>query len=234
MSTPGEISQTGGGSGNSFINHVFNFDHETKNSLMNLSQYILLAIIPLNMANHFIDNIVPNADDSKGNIEIFAEVSGQVIFTFLIIFFVHRLITFVPTYSGRAYDSLNLINLVLAFLVICYDCGKVGKKVRILLDRVGELWEGKAPQQQQKKQPAGKVVITQPISGLKQPQPTHQASRADYVQANQAMQPAAQAPAPPPQQEAMAGGMAGGMPNTQLFEPMAANGALGGSFGSAF
>ena len=116
-------------------------------------------------------------------------------------------------------------------MVICYDCGKMGKKIKILLERVSELWEGKAPQQQQqKKQPAGKVVVTQPISGLQQPQPTHQASRADYVQANQAMQPAQQAPTPPPQQEAMAGGM----PNTQLFEPMAANGALGGSFGSAF
>tara|TARA_B110000008_G_scaffold278694_1_gene323235 strand:- start:917 stop:1612 length:696 start_codon:yes stop_codon:yes gene_type:complete len=231
MSTTGEISQSGGGSGNSFINHVFNFDHETKNSLMNLSQYILLAIIPLNIANHFIDNIVPNADDSKGNIEIFAEVSGQVIFTFLLIFLIHRLITFIPTYSGRAYDSLNLINLVLAFLVICYDCGKVGKKVKILLERVQELWEGKAKEQpKQKQQPNGRVVITQPISGLQQPQPTHQASRADYVQANQAMQPSQAAPAPPPQQEAMAGGLQ----NSQIFEPMAANGALGGSFGSAF
>lgn len=228
MSTTGEITQSGGGSGNSFINHVFNFDHETKNSLTNLVQYIVLAIIPLNMANHFIDSVVPNADDSKGNIEIFAEVSGQLIFTFLVIFFIHRLITFIPTYSGRAYDSLNLINLVLAFLVICYDCGKVGKKVKILLERVQELWEGKAQATEQKKQPAGKVVITQPISGLQAPQPTHQASRADYVQANQAMQPSA--PTPPPQQEAMAGGM----PNAQIFEPMAANGALGGSFGSAF
>ncbi len=223
------LTQSGGGSGNSFINHVFNFDHETKNSLMNLVQYIVLAIIPLNMANHFIDSVVPNADDSKGNIEIFAEVSGQLIFTFLLIFFVHRLITFLPTYSGRAYDSLNLINLVLAFLIICYDCGKVGKKVKILLERVQELWEGKEKKQQQKKQQAGKVVITQPISGLQQPQPTHQASRADYVQASQAMQPAQQAPQQQ-QQEAMAGGM----PNTQIFEPMAANSALGGGFGSAF
>jgi hypothetical protein len=230
MSTPGEITQSGGGSGNSFINHVFNFDHETKNSLMNLVQYILLAIIPLNMANHFIENIVPNADDSKGNIEIFAEVSGQLIFTFVLIFFVHRLITFIPTYSGRAYDSLNLINLVLAFMVICYDCGKMGKKIKILLERVQELWEGKQQQQQQqKKQPTGRVVITQPISGLQQPQPTHQASRADFVQESQAMQ-----PAPPAPQQQQQEAMAGGMPNTQLFEPMAANSALGGGFGSAF
>ena len=42
------------------------------------------------------------------------------------------------------------------------------------------------------------------------------------------MQPAP--PAPQQQQEAMAGGM----PNAQLFEPMAANSALGGGFGSAF
>jgi hypothetical protein len=118
-------------------------------------------------------------------------------------------------------------------MVISYESNnKAGAKIKILLERVQELWEGKPKKEEQKGNNNGSpnVVVSQPISGLQQPIPTHQASRADYVQVNNAMkQPAQQQQ----QQETMQGGM-GGM-NTPLFnEPMAANGALGGSFGSAF
>lgn len=230
MSTP-EQPLTGGG-GNTFINHVFNFDNETKHSLMNIIQYICLAIIPCSILNHFINNVIPEPDESKGNIEITAEVLGHFIMVFVGILFVHRLITYAPTYSGRSYDNLNLINLILAVMVIAYESNnKAGSKIKILLERVQELWEGK-PKKEEKKGNNGSpsVVVSQPISGLQQPMPTHQASRADYVQANNAMQQPAQQQQ---QQESMQGGM-GGM-NAPLFnEPMAANGALGGAFGSAF
>lgn len=231
MSTPGEVMQTGGG--NTFINHVFNFDNETKHSLMNITQYICLAIIPCSIINHFIDNIIPEPDESKGNIEMTAEVLGHFIMVFITILFVHRLVTYIPTYSGRTYDSLNLINLILAVIVISYESNnKAGAKIKILLDRVQELWEGKAKQPEKNNggTASPNVVVSQPISGLQQPIPTHQSSRADYVQVNNAMkQPAQQQQ----QQETMQGSM-GGM-NTPLFnEPMAANGALGGGFGSAF
>tara|TARA_B100000902_G_scaffold399944_1_gene473857 strand:+ start:7415 stop:8110 length:696 start_codon:yes stop_codon:yes gene_type:complete len=231
MSTPGEIVQTGGG--NTFINHVFNFDNETKHSLMNITQYICLAIIPCSIVNHFIDNIIPEPDESKGNIEITAEVLGHFVMVFITILFVHRLVTYVPTYSGRTYDSLNLINLILAVIIIAYESNnKAGAKVKILLERVQELWEGKPKKQETKGNgnASPNVVVSQPISSLQQPIPTHQSSRADYVQVNNAMQQPVQQQQ---QQETMQGGM-GGM-NTPLFnEPMAANGALGGSFGSAF
>ena len=152
---------------------------------------------------------------------------------FITILFVHRLVTYIPTYSGRTYDSLNLINLILAVIIIAYESNnKAGAKVKILLDRVQELWEGKPKKQETKGNGNGSpnVVVSQPISGLQQPIPTHQSSRADYVQVNNAMQQPVQQQQ---QQETMQGGM-GGM-NTPLFnEPMAANGALGGSFGSAF
>lgn len=231
MSTP-EQPLSGGG-GNTFINHVFNFDNETKHSLMNIIQYICLAIIPCSVMNNFVNNIIPEPDDSKGNIEITAEVLGHFIMVFVSIVFVHRLITYVPTYSGRTYDNLNVINLILAIMVIAYESNnKVGSKIKILLERVQELWDGKPKKEENKGNNNGSpnVVVSQPISGLQQPMPTHQVSRADYVQANNAMQQPAQQQQ---QQETMQGGM-GGM-NTPLFnEPMAANGALGGSFGSAF
>ena len=229
--TAAENIQAGGG-GNTFINHVFNFDNSTKHTLINIVQYLCLAIIPCSVANHFINSIIPEPDESKGNIEISAEILGHFIMVFVFMLFVHRLVTYVPTYSGRTYDNLNVINLILALLVVAYESNnKAGSKIKILMERIQEMWEGKPREEAKKGDSSGKpsVVISQPISGLQQPIPTHQTSRADYVQANQAMK---QPPPQQQQQETMQGGMSG--MNTQMFEPMAANGALGGSFGSAF
>ena len=124
----------------SFVQHVFNFDDDTKNSVLNLIQYIALAIIPVTILNKGIESLIcQDCDQSKGNIELLAEVLGQTILLFLGIFFIHRLITFVPTYSGRAYGSLNLFNLVLFFFVIVYDLdGSMGKKVKVLRDHLND------------------------------------------------------------------------------------------------
>ena len=67
---------------NGFINHVFNFDNETKNDLMNIIQYIVLALIPCSLANHFVDSIIPEVDDSKSNLELSVEQSSKTSISF--------------------------------------------------------------------------------------------------------------------------------------------------------
>ena len=106
---------------NSFVKHVFNFDNETKNDLMNIIQYIIIALIPCSLANHFVDSIIPEPDDSKGNLEISIEVAGHLILIFLFFLFIHRLITYVPTYSGTAYNEINLITLVMVVISLGYE-----------------------------------------------------------------------------------------------------------------
>ena len=177
---------------NSFIKHVFNFDNETKNDLMNIIQYIIVALIPCSLANHFVDSIIPEADDSKSNLEISVEVAGHLILMFVLFLFIHRLTTYVPTYSGTAYNEINLITLVLAVIVLGYDSKtKFGKKIKILVERLQEMWDGKAEKTNKKGNNKGgnNVKITQPISSLKSPIPTHQVSRADYLNTHNQMTP---------------------------------------------
>ena len=224
-----------------FVQHVFNFDDDTKNSILNLSQYIVLAIIPVTILNRGIESLIcQECDESKGNIELLAEILGQTLLLFLGIFFIHRLITFIPTYSGRAYGSLNLFNLVIFFFVMVYDLdGNMGKKVKILMKRVEEIWGGapaEAPKKDDKKQNV--VTTSQPISGqLPQAQPTHQVSRADYVMQQQQMQAPQTAV-----QDSITGDSAYGGPHVDkpgvdpsmgIQEPMAANSVLGGGFGGS-
>ena len=56
---------------NSFINHVFNFDNDTKCELLNVGQYSLLAILPMGFYSYIVDSVIPEVDESKSNLEIF-------------------------------------------------------------------------------------------------------------------------------------------------------------------
>ena len=129
---------------NGFINHVFNFDNDTKCEVLNVGQYLLLAIIPMGFYNYMVDSVIPEVDESKSNLEILAEVVGQLSLVLVGLLFIHRLITYVPTYSGRAMGDMNLFSVILLLLVLSYESHtKVGEKTKILLNRVRDIWEGK-------------------------------------------------------------------------------------------
>ena len=234
---------------NGFINHVFNFDNDTKTEVLNVGQYLLLAIIPMGFYNYMVDSVIPEVDESKSNLEILAEVVGQLALVLVGMFFIHRLITFVPTYSGRAMGDMNLFSILLLLLVLLYESHtKVGEKTKILLNRVKDVWEGKKDDDKKKKgkKDASVVKVSQPIS--RAGMPTHQPSRADYLQAHNAMSSPTQMlpPQNPPAQQIPAtdsgasnniynsggfGGLQGaGGPGGQQ-EPMAFN-AGGGAFSS--
>ena len=71
------MSQSAGVSGKGFINHVFNFNTETKTELMNLAQYLALVLLPLTFLNNFVETIIPKVDESRGTLEILFEVLGH-------------------------------------------------------------------------------------------------------------------------------------------------------------
>lgn len=144
----------------SFTEHVLNFDDSTKSELMNIGQYTVLALIPVLMLNKAIQVYSPEADDSKHSAELALEVISQTIVLFLGMLFIHRLVTFVPTYSGEGYKEVNILSPALAFLVIVLSIqSRLGEKMNILYDRVMELFGYSEPTQQ------APVRTTQPIQG---------------------------------------------------------------------
>ena len=147
-----------------FVKHVFNFDEDSKADMLNIVQYAVLALIPVVIFNKLMQKYIPEADEEKSSMEISAEILAQVISMFLVILLVHRLITFVPTYSGEKYKDFSVTNIVLAMLTIVLSLQtKLGEKVSILVDRVIELWEG--PKDTKKgKNGKGNVKVSQPIS----------------------------------------------------------------------
>ena len=152
-----------------FFSYVFNFDEDSKGEMANIIQYSVLCIIPLVVLNKTIQKFVPEADETKGSLEITAEVLIQVIVMFIGVFFINRIVAFVPTYSGASYPDFSVIYIVLGVLMITLSLQtKLGEKVSILVDRVVELWEGKPASKKGAKK--GAVRVSQPISGQVQQQ----------------------------------------------------------------
>jgi uncharacterized membrane protein len=148
-----------------FFKYVFNFDEDSKHDMMNIVQYAVLAIIPIIVLNKTMQKYVPEADEEKGSAEILAEVVFQIVFMFLGLFFIHRIIAYIPRYSGTKYPEYHVVfNILSTLLVLLSLQTKLGEKVSILFDRVAELWEGKKDDDKKKKKGKGNVKVTQPIS----------------------------------------------------------------------
>ena len=149
----------------SFLKHVFNFDDDSKSELLNIIQYAILAIIPVIVLNKTMSKYIPEADEQKGSLEISAEILIQIIVMFIGLMIIHRIITYVPTYSGEKYPDFSVIFVILAILLITLSLQtKLGEKVSILFERITELWEGKRSSKNTKNS-KNNVKVTQPISG---------------------------------------------------------------------
>jgi uncharacterized membrane protein (DUF373 family) len=222
-----------------FFKHVFNFNEESKSEMMNIVQYGILALLPVVFINKLMNKYVPEADDEKKSIEILAEIIIQVVVLFLGILLIHRIITYVPTYSGEKYADFSVTNIILAMLVIILSLQtKLGEKVSILVDRVTELWEG--PKDMKNQKGRGNVRVSQPISQ-------------GQMAMNQALMSSpgttSLSALPPPemvtQQQQLPDYNAmhqnnptplvgAATPGVESFGPAAANEGMGGAFGSAF
>ena len=209
--------------GNSFVQHVTRFDSETRSELTNLIQYLIIAVVPIYFLNRSINNVIPKFDEKKGNIELLGEVVIQSISILLGIYLIHRVISYIPTFSGENHPEISFLNVVLMVLF-----------VRIFESKK----ENMGGNIKKTKNDGSVVTVAQPLAnggGMKVAQPTHQVSRADYLGTHQQMT------APQPNQvvqeihnnpnSQMAGGSTGmnnfGGIGTMGMEPTAANEGFG-------
>ena len=218
----------------SFFNHVFSTTEDGKAEILNVVQYATLGVVPIVCLNKFIQRFIPEANTDKSTLELLAEIFIQLIVMFCGIIIVHRIITYIPTYSGFKYENLTLTNVILAFLILVLSIQtKLGIKVSILADRLGELWNGSSSSSDKKSK----------IKESLKSNSRHTPSQADYLD-NSSMQKDIFPPAPVATTKPSNGSYdtmirGGSTPSSgqganSYMGPMAANGVLGGSFGSAF
>jgi hypothetical protein len=199
----------------SFLGHVFSTTDDSKSEMLNVVQYATMGVVPIVILNKLVQRFIPEADSEKSSLELGIEIFLQLTVMFLGVIFIHRTISYMPTYSGYKYEDLSLTNVILMFLIIVLSIQtKLGIKAGILTDRVLELWNGPSEASAPRKRAS-----------------MHTTSQADYFDnmgEGVGFPPApvvSSKSSPPPQQEQDMGDFGG---------PIAANSALGGSFGSFF
>jgi hypothetical protein len=238
-----------------FIKTVFPFDEDQKGLLLNIIQYSVLAIIPIVILLKIIKNYIPEAEDDKGSLVILVEVIGQVVIMFTALYFIHKIIEYIPTYSGFKYGEVNVFNILPALLLISITMQtKLGEKIQILVDRLWELYEGQSGKPQQKQgqqgQGQGQVRVTQPLSQQYAQTNTMHSSTSSIADLPNQLQPQMtnmksqsneySIPQTPnfnnmyagPETHLVGASTPGGM--MEGMEPMAANDFFGGGFGSSF
>jgi hypothetical protein len=126
-----------------FFNHVFSSTEDGKAEIFNSIQYCILAIIPIVIINKLIQRFIPDPNLEKGSLEILFEIILQLCILIVGIILIHRIITYLPTYSGFKYENFTVTNSILTFMIIILSLQtKIGIKTSILYERMVDLWEG--------------------------------------------------------------------------------------------
>ena len=199
-----------------FLNFVFNFDDENKNMLINLFQFTFLAI-PLTL--------------------VVLKISALL----LSIWFINKIVRYVPTYTEKEYSSLNESSFVVPFLIILFTIQtKFGDKINLLIERLIDIYDGKTTLRGENKEKNSNVKTRQPI--VQEAPPRHMPSQSDMIgQQNPNVHIAPQVQQN--NQVVNTNENVNAQPRTDFNDmfagpdinvPMAANEVLGGGFGTVF
>lgn len=213
-----EVMNGGGLSKESLMSYMFSISTTEKNELMNLLQYILLAIIPVVILLKLMKTYMPPENNKKASVEILIEVVLQLFIIFLAFWFIHKMILFIPTYSASPYPKISIVQLVIPviFLLVSMKTS-LSEKLSILLDRtmvmIGLTKENMEDDDEddKKKMKQTGSILTAPTNFLPNPQNTS-------VETNQSQTPQFQQMSP----QTMSMGQFG------ISEPMASNDMIGG------
>lgn len=163
-----------------FLKYLFDLDEDNKHELINLFQYAVIALIPILLILKAIKHFIPEEDETKGSLEIVAETLGQIIFMVGSIWFLDRIIRYIPTYTGAVYGSLNSVSFLIPLLLILSTMQtKFGAKMNILFDRALDAWNGGNNATTTHSPSQTTVRVSQPLAGQ------HQPSQADHMDTNQ-------------------------------------------------
>jgi hypothetical protein len=188
-----------------FFSHVFDFEDDSRHEMFNVAQYAVLATIFVALLNKLFEVYMPEPEKDKGVPALAVETMLQIVFTFIGLIFIHRIIECIPTFSGKKYGTYNMIPVILPMLVVLLSLNSgVGRKVAMLFDK---FTTNKPPAKQQQQQAA----VSAPMSQFNQLLPQGM-STSNPMKAQSAI--------PGPQGDPDYNGMFG---SSGEFEPVAAN-----------
>jgi hypothetical protein len=100
-----------------FFTYVFKLSKFKQEDLLNIIQYTVLSIIPVMLFIYFTKKYFPTVNEDDSSIYILTVTVIEIIFMMTGIFFIDRIINYIPTYSGKYYETINLTTIVIIFIL---------------------------------------------------------------------------------------------------------------------
>ena len=103
--------------GQSFLSYMTTITESDKLQLMNLGQYILLAIVPITILLKLLKMFTPIEDPTKGSVELLVEVVAQLLVIVTAMYFIHKMIVYlIPSLTETFPDAIGLFLVRSTFL----------------------------------------------------------------------------------------------------------------------
>jgi uncharacterized membrane protein YgcG len=119
-----------------FFTYVFKLSRFKQEDLMNIVQYTLLSIAPVILFVYFTKKYFPTVHQDDSSLYMFVVTVIHLLFMMIGIFFIDRIINYIPTYSGKYYETINLTTVVLIFvLFMLLDESGFKDRTTVMLER---------------------------------------------------------------------------------------------------
>jgi len=119
-----------------FFPYVFKLSKFKQEDLLNNIQYSALAIIPIILFIYFTKKYTPTITHEDSSLYIFILTFIEIIIMIAGIFFIDRIINYIPTFSGKYYEAINLTTVIIVFItMMLISQGGFRERTAILLSR---------------------------------------------------------------------------------------------------
>ena len=119
-----------------FFTYVFKLSKFKQQDLLNILQYSAISVIPIMLFIYFTKKYFPLVSEDDSSIYIFTLTVIELLFMMVGIFFIDRIINYIPTYSGKYYETINLTTIILIFILfMLLTHGGFRLRTAILLQR---------------------------------------------------------------------------------------------------
>ena len=119
-----------------FFTYVFKLSKFKQEDLMNIIQYSMLSIMPVILFVYFTKKYFPTVSENDASLYMFIITFIEMMFMIVGIFFIDRIINYIPTYSGKYYETINLTTVIIIFILfMLITDGGFSDRTRVLLQR---------------------------------------------------------------------------------------------------
>jgi hypothetical protein len=119
-----------------FFSYVFKLSKFKQADLLNFIQYSALSIVPFIILYYYIKKYSPKITYQSSSLYILLDTFVTMMLFIVGIFFIDRIVNYIPTISGKYYDVINLTNIsvILVMILLIVRAGYM-ERTSILLYR---------------------------------------------------------------------------------------------------